>query len=64
LIPRYKRRLRLAKRVGQRTHRRRAIRETSNDRQADRRRQNPQPLTSVLDSRLSVAISASGQAGA
>jgi len=64
LIPRYKRRLRLAQRVGQRTHRRRAIRETSNDRQADRRRQNPQPLTSVLDGSRSVAISASGQAGA
>jgi hypothetical protein len=54
----------LAKRVGQHTHRRRAIRETSNDRQGDRRRQNPQQLTSVLDGRLSVAISASGQAGA
>ena len=43
--------MRLAKRVGQHTHRRRAIRETSNDRQADRRRQNPQQLTSVLDGR-------------
>lgn len=57
-------RLRLAKRVGQQTHRRRAIRETSNDRQADRRRQHPQQLTSVLDGRLSVTISASGQTGA
>jgi hypothetical protein len=57
-------RLRLAKRVGQHICRRRGIRESSNDRQADRPRQNPQPLTSVLDGRLSVAISASGQAGA
>jgi hypothetical protein len=57
-------RMRLAKRVGQQTHSRCAIRETSNDRQAGRRRQNPQQLTSVLDGRLSVAISASGQAGA
>jgi hypothetical protein len=56
--------VRLANRVGQHTRRRRAIRETSNDRQGDRRRQNPQQLTSVLDGRLSVAISASGQAGA
>jgi hypothetical protein len=57
-------RLRLANRVGQQTHRRRAIPETSNDRQADRRRQNPQQLTSVLDGGLSVAISASGKVSA
>jgi hypothetical protein len=44
-------------------HKRRAIRETGNDRQADRRRQNPQQLTGVLDGRPSVAISASGPAG-
>ena len=57
-------RLRLAKRVGQQTHRRRASARRAMIAKRIGADSIPQQFTSVLDGRLSVTISASGQTGA